>query len=344
MGWFLVYATIFALNGILLSQEFLGEFLTVCFQLVQLAVLVWVASELLTEQKMARAVLVCFSFASSVVATGNLLQLPGFFLDFEGRATVPGDNPNGLAGNAAFAAAILTGLVLSSSIKHLASKVFLVFLTIPVLAFMVATGSRGGIVAFMMGSLVYLVPYRHSKRILISAVLAIVLISSTAYKIASTPEIMERWLHTYNEGSLAHREEIFPEALSMIWECPIFGWGPIAGQYGLAWRLGMRPPASEHNLWLALLLAVGIVGTIPFLIGFWLCGRSAWGARSGNFGLLPLALLLIAFGLGLSGTTLTSKAHWLVMALALASSSSPTTCPTYDESIARRSLMRVRGD
>ena len=75
---------------------------------------------------------------------------------------------------------------------------------------------------------------------------------------------------------------------------------------------------GEHNLLLALLLEVGLIGTIPFLVAIWLIVRSAWRARSGNLGYLPIALLA-AVGANCmveNGLDLRSKVFWLVLALA----------------------------
>ena len=59
---------------------------------------------------------------------------------------------------------------------------------------------------------------------------------------------------------------------------------------GDAFIISTTGARDAHNLLLHLLLEGGIVGTLPFLVGLWLCGQSAWKARSKPLGLLPLAL------------------------------------------------------
>ena len=80
------------------------------------------------------------------------------------------------------------------------------------------------------------------------------------------------------------------------------------------WLEGMRT-----IFLLAVLLEVGIIGAIPYLVGLWLCAQSAWRARVGGLGLLPLALLSTVLACGMSGNILRWKTQWLVSALALAS-------------------------
>src|SRR5262249_39837555 len=131
------------------------------------------------------------------------------------------------------------------------------------------------------------------------------------------PLFTERWSATLNEGSMAGREDIFATAAEMILEKPVLGWGFPRFFYQLGARLNV-PARDPHNLFLALLGDCGIVGTIPFLLGLWFCGKSAWNARLGNLQLLPLALLFTVIGAGGSGNTSVWKTQWLLFALILA--------------------------
>ena len=143
-------------------------------------------------------------------------------------------------------------------------------------------------------------------------------------EVIRSPLSMERWMLTLQEGNMAGREDIFAAAVDMSLERPLFGWQPFQSFYALGQRLGVPTGRDPHNLFLSLMLEVGIVGTLPFLVGLYFCGRSAWRARLGNFRLLPLALLLVLVTAGLSGTTIVWKTQWLLFALILsAGSTSP---------------------
>jgi O-antigen ligase len=121
-------------------------------------------------------------------------------------------------------------------------------------------------------------------------------------------------------GSLAGREHIYPAALDMISERPLLGWGPIENQFEIAARIGeeKKDRRDAHNIVLDLLSSTGILGTIPFLIGYALAVRGAWRARRGPYGILPLALMAVTFMGCMSGTWIASKILWLTLAIAIA--------------------------
>ncbi|HZB27304.1 MAG TPA: hypothetical protein VE282_01985, partial [Gemmatimonadales bacterium] len=62
-----------------------------------------------------------------------------------------------------------------------------------------------------------------------------------------------------------------------------------------------------------------LIGTVPFLLGGWLCLRHAWQARRGEHGVLPLALFGSVFLSNMSGDWIAGKLIWLMLAFAVAS-------------------------
>jgi O-antigen ligase len=324
MWWFLVFLAVYTLNGILLgSAELRREFVSSLFQLVQLIVMFWICSDLLKDERTARTVLLAYVIAAALFAVGIVLQIPGFYVEgAEGRESGMGENPNAVAGNSAIAIIIILGLFLYRSYKYTVyRKLFLIILSLPLFAALVSSGSRGGVLALVMGGMVYLFPYRRSKRVLTAIFIVTLAISAIVYFVATNSDFLERWNRTYYEGSLEGREDIFAAAAEMILEQTILGWQPVDSYYELGRRLGgqyFSKGRDVHNLYLALLLQVGVLGAIPFLVGLWLCGRSAWRARLGNLGLLPLALLFTTLAGSMSGTGLVSKSQWFILALTLA--------------------------
>ena len=281
-------------------------------------VMLWVCSDLLKDERTARSVLLAYAIAVALFALGIVFKVPGFYAEgAEGRESGMGENPNAVAANSAIALVIILGLFLSASYR----KLFLIILSLPLFAAVVLSGSRGGVLAFLIGGMVYLIPYRRSKRVLGAIFIATLAISAVVYFVATNSDFLERWNQTYYEGSLAGREKIFPAATEMILERPLLGWQPVDWYYELGRRIGgpyFSIGRDVHNLYLGVLLQVGVLGAIPFFIGLWLCGRSAWRARLGNLGLLPLALLATDLTGGMSGTGLVVKSHWLILALTLA--------------------------
>jgi O-antigen ligase len=192
------------------------------------------------------------------------------------------------------------------------------------LAVMVRTGGRGQTAAFMIGAWVYLLPYGRSKRAWTGIILGLLSIIAVVYLSASNPQVLERWHKSY-EGNLSGRQIIYPTAIDMILERPIFGWHPTIWDYELGRRIGLLSGKDAHNFVLSILLEVGVVGASPFFVGVWLCGRLAWRARRGSLGVLPLALMVTALTSSMSVTDFilsSSKLHWLVMALTVAAAAS----------------------
>jgi len=221
----------------------------------------------------------------------------------------------------ALAILIIISLCIRKSFKHFLSRILLSALILPLLLAIVKTGSRGGTLVVLSGFLVYLLPYRRSKRAVAVMILTICGLGVLLYLIATEPLMTKRWQRA-QEGDLATRQSTIPAALEMSIERPLFGWHPVEFRYELGTRVGQGGEiADPHNLLASLLAEVGIAGTIPFCIGLWLCFLAAWTARRGDLGLMPLSLMVGVLIMHQSGPNVTWKPFWLVMGLTLAAAS-----------------------
>ena len=317
--WFMGYVAIFTVKGLFISEEYVSPFLIFLSTWVQLVGFFWIAPGLLKEEKMARSVLLTYAIASAILAIGMVLRVPGLSPEIarDNRETVLGMNEGTTSFFMVVALTVLIGLRLNIAFKHFVSKTLLLVLAVPVLVAMVRTGTRVEIMAFIIGCLLYLLPSRWSKRKGTAIILTMLGVVALVYMVSHNPYVLERWKQVYYEGSLSTRETIYPTAIGMILERPILGWDPVSFRFELGKRLGI-PSRNAHNFVLDLLLQVGIVGTIPFLVGLWLCGRAAWSARRGRLGLLPLVLLLVTLITNMAATYTERKAFWLVLSLAVA--------------------------
>jgi O-antigen ligase len=318
---------IYTLNGFFLPEPLLSELFSPLFTLLQLIVLFWVATNLFKVEKITRHALLAYCVASAILALGMLLHLPGFTESMQAagveRQTALGYNPNKVASLWGLAVLSLTGLCLRM-VYNAFIRLLLGMLTVPMLVGMVNTGSLAGIGALMIGFGVYLLPYWRSRGRLTATLLAILGIAATIYLVMHAPAA-DRWKGV-SEGNLAGREEIYPAVIAMSLERPFLGWKPLMSSYELGRRVyGLHTPSERdaHNLLLYLFSEGGIVGTLPFLVGLWLCGKSAWQGRSKPLGLLPLALLCAVLASSMAHTDLRRKPFWLV--LALASAATPLT-------------------
>jgi O-antigen ligase len=183
----------------------------------------------------------------------------------------------------------------------------------------VQTGSRGGMLCAAVGLVTLLFRGRTFSRRLRSLAIGIVVLVALGVVAYRSEVVRERFAEAAS-GKLAGRERIYPALVEMFVERPWIGWGPIENQYEVA-RRTLDPKYEHrdaHNLVLELLTTAGLAGAIPFLAGIGLCLASAWRARHGFLGLLPLATLLAVLTGTLSGTWIEAKILWLALAFGLA--------------------------
>ena len=323
--WFLAYFAIFLANGIFLDAEDLGQFARMALTLTQLLLVFWIAGSLLTVELLRRRVLLGFAFGAVASAVATLLKIPGFAIIIEGhlgeRLTSMDSNPNYVAFTMAIAAVILLGTVLDTKTRSLWRNLFLISLTLPLLAVAVRTGSRTGVASFFIGFAICLF-FNSKPGYRLAAVLLFAMVtSSIGFLVVRYPTLMTRFEEA-SEGNLAGRQNIIPAALDMISERPVLGWQPILYWEELGRRTGrVFGSRDAHNLVLHLFLEVGFVGAAPFLIGIGVCVQGAWRARSHRVGILPFALLITALSSNLTLNYIARKPQWLIFALAVAAAS-----------------------
>ena len=131
----------------------------------------------------------------------------------------------------------------------------------------------------------------------------------------------------------------------MFFERPFLGWRPIVAFYELGkrenvysgeWTVGGYK--DSHNLFLHLLLEVGIIGTLPFLVGILVCTNLAWKARMGMFGFMPMALLATILVFNLAHNEIKKKDLWMFLAVAASSG-----IIVQKNEIIRRKMRKLKG-
>jgi len=316
--WFLGYVAIYGLHG-LFMEELDRQFSQRLLTLIQLVVFLWFSSSLLQNERLTRDALLAYSLAALFVALTVLAGVSTVDLDVNAeRLSALGEDPNNLAVVLAIGAVMLIGLRVGSNCRFPGSRVLLPSLLLPLLAAIVYTGSRTGLSTLIVGALSCLLLSRSRAKITAVA-LVIPTLFAVIYMAASNPVSAHRWNLTFEEGNLARRDKVVYSAIEMIAERPLFGWHPV-----MLWdELGRRTNtlwkiADAHNLYLHLLLEVGVVGAFPFFVGLWLCTRAAWKGRAGYLGSLPFALLLAILAGNIALTWLARKPMWFVLALCLA--------------------------
>jgi O-antigen ligase len=192
----------------------------------------------------------------------------------------------------------------------------------------VQTGSRGGLVTVAVGLLGFAAAGR-TLRVRVKHAVVTLLALGVLVFFASRSDLVRSRVELAREGNLANRERIYPELVGMFREKPLLGWGPITNKYELGVRLNdpTQGRADAHNILLEILTSAGMLGVIPFLTGIYLCVRSAWSARSGPQGTVPLAMAAAVLVGNMTQNRLLGPLLWMVLAYALASGRMPWTVP-----------------
>jgi O-antigen ligase len=310
------------MNIFVVSAEYSLTVISRLLTIAQLLLLFLIASILLRDTKIATHAVLAYAIGCVILALGILLNLPIIsdeaFENSNDRVNLLELDANSIASLVSLAVVFLIGLCLTAFIRKLAVKVSLVLLTVPLFLLTLKTGSRGGFVALMVGLLVFSVPIRNLTKTIRAVFLAGLTIVSATLAVMNSPSMSERFDAAF-EGHLSGREGIFLVAFGMFQEKPFFGWHPIEMWHELGRRTnGPGKTRDAHNLFLHLLLEVGIIGALPFIIGLCVCGRAAWRARHGPFGWLPLAALVVTLVVNIGVTEIARKHFWLILAFSTA--------------------------
>ena len=323
--WFVVYLGIYILWGSYLIltppniPTFPRSFIGSVLRLVQLFFLFWIAYNLLQQERIAKGTLWALAGATIILA---ILQIVGITSDVSktGRVSAFDANPNGLATILSLGLLALFGLAYGRLKNEWKGRLLFWFGSGIVAIALVQTGSRGAVLALAATMSIFFLKGKNLATKLKFGVIALVGIVVLVVASYHVDAVRKRWEHTFYEQSLAGRQRIFPEAVGMILESPIVGWGPLVHLWELGPRLGV-PMRDEHNVYLWVLAETGIVGAIPFFVGLWVCGRCAWRSRHSVQGFLPFVMLLFVLLLSMKGTIHHRKYYWVVLSYALASSS-----------------------
>jgi O-antigen ligase len=323
--WFSIYLWTMGISAVVNNIQHGSEAFTLGVWLTQLLLIFWCAANVLRRDEVFRGTLIALAIACAIRAGVQVLGIAQTVIPVWGggeRITAFGQNSN-------LAAMILaTGLVAALALRNATNHGLLWRLLVcwgPAVLIglaLIQTGSRGGVVCGVLGILVLFIA---GKARLGTVFLGLLTIVALGVGISRSETLSKRFLSA-EEGNLSGRERIYPAAIEMIKERPLMGWGPADNQFELARRIDerRRPSRDMHNLVLEVWTVAGVIGAIPFLIGFGLCLGAAWASRGGPRGALPLALLAaIAPGI-ISGTWIASKILWLVLAIAVASGQAGT--------------------
>jgi O-antigen ligase len=321
LWWFAGYLYVYWLAFVLTPSSNLPGAVRASLFYVHGLLILWAASNLMRHREVARRVLLTLVFAAAILAIMTILGLGRIRETHSGRAVVFGQDPNFAARSLSIGLLSVIGLAYGRPHSALRPR----FIAWPIAAViavaMILGASRGGLLALAFGLWTFSFLGDTLGARVKNTTIALFAIGLCSWGALQSP-LMKRRLAEAEAGDMAQRQEIFPASWQMFKERPLTGWGQ-SNQFVLARRLRLPPerwPTRDtHNLFLEILTGTGVMGTIPFLMGLWLCGWSAWKARRGPEGILPTAHCAALLMANLSVNFIMLKVHWLLLAYALAS-------------------------
>jgi O-antigen ligase len=309
------------------AKMFLNYLLVTC--------LFWVGSNLMRNPHIARAALLSFVLGCATIAVMNVLGIATrlVFTDQTSRSVVFGQDANLLGGNMALALVMLMTLTFGQKGKLVQPRLIGAVLVAFVLAkSLMLAGSRGAILAVGAGVLAFTLQTGDIRSFAKNLAVAVLVAAALSVVLYRSDSMIKRYQRTLSTGNMSGREQLFPDAWQMFKERPLLGWGPIDNMYELGLRTAgfqfgkknadgqsLLAARDTHNLILDVLTSMGIVGGAPLFVCLAVCVTSAWKARSGPLGTMPLALSVVVLILSMDANWSASKQGWTVLAFAAAS-------------------------
>ncbi len=292
---------------------------TMVLQQFQSIVLLLICYNLFLAGKATKGALFSFVLTCGAAAIMVLAGVAESEIELGGRLSTFGSNQN------EYSQLLAVGVLVAIGVGHIRQEKasirvpILWAIALVAMAVIAQAGSRGQTLALAVGLGLFILR-KGSLWVKLRNLGLMVLLAGVAFYFYTHVEVLrERWQEALEYGTTAGRERIWPEAVAMIAEKPIIGWGPSATRV-LAQRLFYRwgPERATHNNVLAMLTFTGLAGAVPYFWAYFMILWYAWRARCGVENVLPLAIFVALFiGDSVSGG-LPGKLHWTFFAYMLA--------------------------
>jgi O-antigen ligase len=286
---------------------------TTLFQQCQLLLLFLICYNMFSTGSATRRALYSFAVgcgvASIMILTGAVEASVTEFKT-EGREFAFGADPNIFGKLLAVGAIVAIGVASIRRDRSISSLAILWGLALVSMIAVARTGSRGMTLALIVG-LTTFVMRKGSLWVRLRNVFLLAAVACMAYvALAGSETLVRRWTEAIERGATSGRDMIFLESMRMTLERPLIGWGPSATAV-LAVRLNLGGEVkATHNTFLAILIVTGLVGFIPFFVGYAKTAWAAWRARLGVENVLPLAIFVTLFVGDMSTGGIPDKIHW----------------------------------
>lgn len=322
------YLAVYTVSQLWIPAQLDARFHEQQFAMLQMAALFLISLNLFADEDFRRRVLRVYGWGIGLTALAMALGLVGGQFGVEDRRTVFEQNPNMTAALFGFGALCIGSDPRLREGPWRAPRAVLSLAAVAVLvAGILRTGSRGGLLGLGGGILGLALCGGRSTRVMRFVVAAFslgllsLLIRREFQNETDTAARLER---SWTEGDTSGRTGIYNAAWTMFMERPLLGYGGAYNRFILGTELNRagrgdrEADRDTHNVFLAVLTEVGLIGGLPFIAGMLLAVATAWRSARRTGDALPFALMCTLIIINFSGTGYRQKMFWIVLAAAVA--------------------------
>lgn len=247
-----------------------------------------------------------------ILITNNI----GYSLSEDDRLFFFGDNPNNVGVVAAISFMISIVLMFDNFLSLSKKRFLLSFSALSSIAIILATGSRGTILAVALGMILFVLLRKLpiGQKILFTLLLAGVAIGLYA-TLENSGSTFSRMQELFTEGDQS-RIVIYEDIKKFAYDSPVFGLGDF-GYYDKMVQYRGEYKAS-HNGYLDIYLYTGIVGCLFFAAFIFCLLRFGWRLHQRRNLSVPLILLaIVLFNFGKSGGGWNNKMMWIIFSIVI---------------------------
>lgn len=322
------YLAVYALSQLWVPVELDDRFHQQQLTLFQMVALFLLSYNLFADDDFRPRLLRVFGWGIGLAAAAMVLGLVGAPFGHETRNAMLYGNPNSTGALFAFGAICLAGDPWVIGPRKRAAAVLLSLAALPVLVVgILRTGSRSGLLAFGAGIIGLAIcgsRTNRGARLAISAVTVLLLAGLVGREFQNSTGMAARLERSWTRGDTAGRTGIYEAAWSMFLERPLLGYGGANNRFVLgtglnnSGRRGREADRDTHNVFLAVLTEVGLIGGLPFIAALFLVLWTGWRAGRMTGDGLPFALMCALMITNSAGTGFRHKQFWIVLAAAAA--------------------------
>jgi O-antigen ligase len=253
-----------------------------------------------------------------VYAFGNLLLTLIYFLglgqsggqlELEGRSTIFDINHNFLGLSLCLTFFILLDQVLTKISKFSYRRTLYLLSLIPLIVFIIATGSRTAFLALIIGLIIILIfsPTISKSKKQLTMISFFVILVVLWFSVLQNSFIIRRILDTINDGDTANRDLIWSSLYNLFSDKVIFG----VGKSGYIRLIG---DLSPHNVFLEVFLYTGVIGLLIFLTFYIRIFEKTFKSLKHFNSVLPFVFLVPITGILFTGQLFDQKVLWFIFA------------------------------